>query len=214
VLHQQNVFLTLGASRSVWEEGECKLRSANSRRESHPRRAFRPAFRVPGISDALYWSTIGADVISLGARGTIVQPIRESQTNSERWLGSYGYLFKGLQGVSDDLWMYMTNNNALHIVIATGPGDSPAVLVWTRQMVQFSFRTVQKPDLQLLGRPNLYLYQLTRGFCRIRLDPSVPISGSYFRDFLFMVTFRYSTVMCKILTLVHHCFCLFYWLPL
>jgi len=50
-LHQQNVFESLGASRSVWEDEECKLRCINFRRVSDPRRAFRPAFGVTEISD-------------------------------------------------------------------------------------------------------------------------------------------------------------------
>ena len=50
-------------------------------------------------------------------------------------------------------------------------------------MVRFCSRTVQKPDPLLLGGPNPDPYPLTRGFCRVRLDRSVPISGSAFRVF-------------------------------
>jgi len=46
---------------------ECKLRSVNFRRVSDPRSAFLPAFRVTGISDDWYRSTMGVIVISLGA---------------------------------------------------------------------------------------------------------------------------------------------------
>jgi len=63
---------------------ECKLRSINFRRVSDPRRAFQPAFGVTGISDEWYRSTMGAVVKSLEAPGTVAQPMRESQTNSER----------------------------------------------------------------------------------------------------------------------------------
>jgi len=45
---------------------ECKLRSVNFRRVSDPRRAFRPAFRVTGIADDCYRSTMGVIVIGLG----------------------------------------------------------------------------------------------------------------------------------------------------
>jgi len=45
---------------------ECKLRCVNFRRVSDPRRAFRPAFRVTGISDDCYRSTMGVIVIVLG----------------------------------------------------------------------------------------------------------------------------------------------------
>jgi len=99
-------------------------------------------------------------------------------------------------------------------VSATGPGNPPAVRVWTGKTVRFGSRTVQKPNPQHLGRPNPDPYPSTRGFCRVWLDPSVPISGSSFRVFLFMVAFRYPTVLCNILTLVHHCLCSIYWLPL
>jgi len=113
--HQQNRFQSLGASRSMWEEAECKLRRVNFRRESDPRRAIRPAFGVTGISDDWYRSTMGAVLISLGAAGTVAQPMRESQTDSERCLGSYGYWFEGLQALSENLRMYTSNKNTLHI---------------------------------------------------------------------------------------------------
>jgi len=76
---------------------ECKLRRVNFRRESDPRRAFHPAFIVTGVSDHWYRSTLGAVVVSLGALGTVTQPMRESQSNSERWLGTYEYSFEGPQ---------------------------------------------------------------------------------------------------------------------
>ena len=47
----------------------------------------------------------------------------------------------------------------------------------------FGSRTVLKPDPLLLGGPNLDPYPLTRGFCRVQLDPSVPIAGSAFQVF-------------------------------
>jgi len=45
---------------------ECKLRCVNFRRVSDPRRAFRPAFSVTGISNDCYRSTTGVIVIGLG----------------------------------------------------------------------------------------------------------------------------------------------------
>jgi len=45
---------------------ECNLRCVNFRRVSDPRRAFQPAFRVTGISDDCYRSTMGVIVIGLG----------------------------------------------------------------------------------------------------------------------------------------------------
>jgi len=43
---------------------ECKLRWVNLRRISDPRREFRPAFRLTGISDDCYRSTMGVITIS------------------------------------------------------------------------------------------------------------------------------------------------------
>ena len=93
---------------------------------------------------------------------------------------------------------------AAYIVLATGPGNPPAVRVLAGKTVRFGSRTVQKPDPQCLGRPNPDLNPSTWGFCRVWLDGSVPISGSVFRVFLFMVAFRYPTVNRKILTFAHH----------
>ena len=45
---------------------ECKLRCVNFWRVSDPRRAFRPAFRVTGMSDDRYSSSRGVIVIGLG----------------------------------------------------------------------------------------------------------------------------------------------------
>jgi len=71
--------------------------------------------------------------------------------------------------------------NHASVVLATGPGNSPAVRVWTAKMGRFGSRSVQKRDPQTLGGPNADPYPSTRGFRRVRLDPSVPISGSAFR---------------------------------
>jgi len=67
------------------------------------------------------------------------------------------------------------------VVLATGPGNPPAVRVWTAKTGRFGSRTVQKPDPQTLGGPNPDPYPSTRWFRRVWVDPSVPISGSAFR---------------------------------
>ena len=67
------------------------------------------------------------------------------------------------------------------VVLATGPGNPQPVRVWTVKTGRFGSRPGQKPDPQLLGGPNPDLYPSTRGFRRVWLDPSVPISGSAFR---------------------------------
>jgi len=100
-----------------------------------------------------------------------------------------------------------------HLVLATDSGNWPVVWVWTGKIVHFGSRPIWKPDPLLHGGPNPYPYLLTLGFCWVWQDPSVSISSSHSRDSLFMVAFGYPTVMCKILTLVHHCLCLLYWLP-
>jgi len=44
---------------------ECKLRSVNLRRVSHPGRAFQPTFGITGITDDWYKSTMGVIVMGL-----------------------------------------------------------------------------------------------------------------------------------------------------
>jgi hypothetical protein len=75
----------MGASRSLWEEDVCTLRSMNFRRDPDARWSFRQAFWVTGICDDWYGSTMGAVMKSLEAPGTVAQPMRESQTNPERY---------------------------------------------------------------------------------------------------------------------------------
>ena len=67
------------------------------------------------------------------------------------------------------------------LVLATGPGIPPAVGVWTAKTGRFGSRPVQNPGPLTLGGPNPDPYPSTRGFRRVWLDPSFPISGSTFR---------------------------------
>jgi len=124
--------------------------------------------------------------------------------------------YKGGQYITK--WQWHTKVNILQpavaLVLATGWGNLPGVWVWTCKMVRFGSRTIQKPNLLLLGRPNPYLYPSTCRFCCVLLDPSAPMSGSVSQDFLFMVAFRYPTVNCKLFTLVRYCLYLKYWPPL
>jgi len=99
-------------------------------------------------------------------------------------------------------------------VLATGPGNPPAIQVSNRKMVRFGSRRLQKPDPELLGGANPHPYSSNHRLCWVWLDPSVPVSGSLIRVFLFMVAVIYVTVMCKILTLVHHSLYWFHWQPL
>jgi len=99
-------------------------------------------------------------------------------------------------------------------VLATGPGNPPAVRVRIANTVRFGSKPVQKPDPLHLGGPNPDLYPSTRGFCRVWLDLSVPIPGSGIPVILFMVAFRYPIANRKILTLVDRCPFLIYWPPL
>ena len=96
------------------------------------------------------------------------------------------------------------------LVLATGPGNLPAVRVWTTKTDWFGSGTEQKPDPVPLGGPNRDPYPSSYGFCQIWLVLSVPIFSSVFRVLLFMVTFTYVTVNCKILTLVCRCLFLMY----
>jgi hypothetical protein len=65
--HQQNISYLLEASRSIWENVECKLRCINFRRVSDTRRAFLLGFVVTGISDNCHSSTITVIAIDLGS---------------------------------------------------------------------------------------------------------------------------------------------------
>ena len=105
-------------------------------------------------------------------------------------------------------------SDALRAVLATGLGDRPAVQVWTGKTVLFCSRPVQEPNPLRLGGPNQCLYLSTFGFCRVSLDPSVPIAGSCSRVFLFMAASRYPAAVYQIFTSVHYCLCLMYWPPL
>ena len=112
------------------------------------------------------------------------------------------------------------------LVLATGPGNLPAVpvrkgetvrkrkTVRKGKTVRFRSSTVQKPDPLLHCGPHPALYRSFRRFCRVWLDQSGRISSSAFRVYLCMVAFWYPTVNCKLLTMVLHCHFLMYWQPL
>jgi hypothetical protein len=99
-------------------------------------------------------------------------------------------------------------------MLATGPGNPPAVRVRTAKTVRFGSKPVQQPDPLHLDGPNPDPYPSTRGFRRVWLDPSVPISGSGIRVILSMVAFRYPIASRKILTMVDRCPFRMYWPPL
>jgi len=61
-----------------------------------------------------------------------------------------------------------------------GPGNPPAVQVWTRTIGRFSSRRIQQSDMLSLGRSTLDPYSSTCGCLQAWLDGSVPISGSEF----------------------------------
>jgi len=91
------------------------------------------------------------------------------------------------------------------LVLATGLGNLPAVHVQTGETVWFGSRPLQNHDPQRLGGPNLDPYPSTRGYCLVWLDPLVPISGSVFRVFQFMVAFRSLSANRKIFTFAGDC---------
>ena len=78
-------------------------------------------------------------------------------------------------GLGEDCRNFSCN---VGVVLATGPGNPPAVQVLTAKTGGFGSRPVRKPDQLTLGGPSLDPYPSTRGFRRIWLDPSVPITGS------------------------------------
>jgi len=138
------------------------------------------------------------------------------------WIDQYNHWWNRLSHIAEtrQSWNYNTKfTKEIHIrqldlVLATGPGNPPAVRVCTGKTVPFSSRPIKKPDQFLLGSPNPAPYLLTRGFPWVWLDPSGPISGFAFWVILFMVTFRYPTVNRKILAMVHRCSFWMYWPPL
>jgi len=67
------------------------------------------------------------------------------------------------------------------VVLATGPGNPPAFRFRTAKTGRFGSRLDQKPDPLTCGEPNPDPYLSTRGFSRVWLDLSVPISGSAFQ---------------------------------
>ena len=71
--------------------------------------------------------------------------------------------------------------NTSLIVLATGPGNPPAVWVWTAETGRLGSKPGQKPDPLTCGRPNPDLYLSTRGFRQVWLDPSGSISSSVFQ---------------------------------
>jgi len=90
-------------------------------------------------------------------------------------------------------------------VLATGPGYPAVVCVWTTTTVRFGSRTIQTPDALPFGRSNPNPYSSTCGICRVGQDMSVPISGSVFRVFPFLLAFSYSSANRTLLTLICHC---------
>ena len=92
-----------------------------------------------------------------------------------------------------------------NLVLATDQGNRPAFWVTSTKMNLFGPRPVQKPGPLPVGGPHRNPYPASGGFRRDWLEMYVPISGSAFRVFLFMVSFRGSAVDPKILILVCHC---------
>ena len=76
--------------------------------------------------------------------------------------------------------MKIHNHGEQLLVLATGPGNRPAVRVWTAKTGQFGSTPGQKTDPLTLRGPKTDPdpYPSTRGFRRVWLDPSVPILGS------------------------------------
>jgi len=111
-------------------------------------------------------------------------------------------------------WASNDSQYNIKVMLAKSLGIPPAVQVWTGKMLWSGSRTVDNRDRQLLRGPNPVWYLSTHGFRRVGLDMSGQIYGSTFRILLFMVAFRYSTVNCRILTMVLHCHFLMYWQPI
>jgi hypothetical protein len=124
-----------------------------------------------------------------------------------------------------DKWFNLRLNNYLYIkgtdpewspgqiVLGTGPGNLPTVRVWTANTGRIDSRPIPKPDQLPLGRPNLDPCLSTHRFCQVLRDVSVPISCFGFWVSLFIITFKYATFKCLILTLVYSLLFWMYWPP-
>jgi hypothetical protein len=110
-------------------------------------------------------------------------------------------------GIVGVWWM----NCMYSVELATGLGYLPAISVRMIKIVWFSYKHSSKCDPQQCGGPNCDVFIWTHVCCRVWENLSVPISCSGFRDYLFIVIFRYHTAKCTIVTLVHHCCFLMYW---
>jgi len=66
------------------------------------------------------------------------------------------------------------------LVLETGPGNRPAVWIWTAQLDRFGSRPVQNPNQLTLGGNTPDPYPSTCGFHRVWVDPLVPIPGFAF----------------------------------
>jgi len=110
-------------------------------------------------------------------------------------------------------WVSFYRSLHLHIGLATGLGNPPAVRVQTAKTVRFCSKPLQQPNPLYLGGPTPDPYPSTPRWCQDWLDPSVPISGSGFEVFVFMVTFAYLIAYRKILTFAYRCSFLMYWPP-
>jgi len=126
-----------------------------------------------------------------------------------------------LHWLMNSIWIFCDEQQSVDggitassLVLATGPGNLPAVRVQTAKTVQFGYKHVQKPDPLHLVVPNPDPYPSTHRSCRVWLDTLVPISSSSFQVFLFMVALWYSIANRKILTLVYCCSFLLHWLPI
>jgi len=108
---------------------------------------------------------------------------------------------------------FLLLKRTLFLVLASGPGNLPVVLVWNAKVVWFGPKSIHISNPLYLGGPNLDRCLSTNGFWGFLLDLSVPISSASVWVFLCMVVSRYSTVFRKILILVCHCLLLLYWHP-
>jgi hypothetical protein len=95
--------------------------------------------------------------------------------------------------------------DSICVLLATGPGNPPADRVPTAKTVQFGSKPVQKPDMLHLRRQNPDPYLSTHRVRGVSLDLLVPISGSGFRVFLFIVALSHPIPNWKILTSVYRC---------
>jgi len=164
LVHQQNVFLSLEASRSVWEDVECKLRCVNFRRVSDTRREFLPAVRVTGSADFKPGSTWERWGHTWERQQHAREHLESQQSSLGKTTSSLGTLLVHLEIIATvfSLYshlcifvsMYLYSYSSTHGIsgLATG-GEWEQFKVRLKMMIEWTHRYTARPWSSEFGDP-------------------------------------------------------------